>query len=101
MQLTIDSAEPLDKVLQVVGALYGVQLAPPPATSPRSGRTKASARGANPPGVRRTRGAVPADPAVVRTWARANGHEVKDRGRVPAAVLAAYAEAVNAGGATT
>lgn len=26
----------------------------------------------------------------VRMWARANGHEVSDRGRIPASVLAAY-----------
>ena len=29
----------------------------------------------------------------VRAWARANGHSVSDRGRVPAAILDAYASA--------
>ena len=29
-------------------------------------------------------------PAVVRAWARANGHVVSDKGRIPAAVQAAY-----------
>lgn len=30
------------------------------------------------------------DLAAVREWARANGHDVSERGRVPAAVLSAY-----------
>lgn len=33
------------------------------------------------------------DLGAVRTWARENGHEVSDRGRVPAAVLDAYRSA--------
>ncbi len=43
-------------------------------------------------GVRRGRRAsAPArDLSAVREWARANGHAVSDRGRVPAAVLEAY-----------
>lgn len=37
-------------------------------------------------------------PAVsVREWARANGHVVADRGRLPAEVLAAYEVAKDAG----
>jgi len=31
-----------------------------------------------------------ADQAAVRAWARANGHTVNERGRVPAAVVEAY-----------
>ncbi|MBE7325515.1 Lsr2 family protein [Nocardioides sp. Y6] len=30
------------------------------------------------------------DTKAVREWARANGHEVSERGRVPASVIAAY-----------
>lgn len=30
------------------------------------------------------------DGAEVREWARANGHDVSDRGKIPAAVLEAY-----------
>lgn len=30
------------------------------------------------------------DTAVIREWARANGYEVNDRGRIPAAVIEAY-----------
>lgn len=81
MQLTIDSTEPLERVLPVVAALYGVELsvAAPPAAVPRQ---RAS-------GPRRRQRSKP-DPAAVRSWARANGHEVKDRGRVPDAVISAY-----------
>lgn len=46
---------------------------------------KASPRG----GARRTRTDGP-DLAAVREWARANGHSVSDRGRIPATVLEAY-----------
>ncbi|MFC7979528.1 Lsr2 family protein [Streptomyces cinereoruber] len=35
------------------------------------------------------------DSAAIREWARSNGHEVSDRGRVPAEVRKAY-EAANA-----
>jgi hypothetical protein len=30
------------------------------------------------------------DVTAIREWARANGHEIGDRGRIPAAVVAAY-----------
>lgn len=30
------------------------------------------------------------DLAAIRKWARANGHEVADRGRIPASVIEAY-----------
>lgn len=33
------------------------------------------------------------DPAVVRAWARSNGHDVPDRGRLPEGVLEAYGRA--------
>lgn len=34
------------------------------------------------------------DVTAIREWARANGHEIGDRGRIPAAIIAAY-EAAN------
>jgi hypothetical protein len=115
MQLKVDSTEPLENVLSVVGAMYGVELsvvspaapglAPAPAavvgtvsrnntrkrparTAKKASRKKASAA---PEGGRRGRRRA-VDSADVRAWARANGHAVKDRGRVPAAVLSAYRE---------
>lgn len=101
MHITIDSDESLDKVLAVVGALYGVALrvddpAPAPATrlrradaadQPRRQRDTARSRRTT-RSPRRT--ARSTDPALIRSWAKANGHSVRDRGRVPAAVTAAY-----------
>src|SRR3954454_3891585 len=46
--------------------------------------TRSSARRSRPNG---------SDLAAVREWARANGHSVSDRGRIPAAVLEAHAAA--------
>jgi hypothetical protein len=108
MQVTIDSAEPLEKVLPVVAALYGIELTVTPreavarrARSASPAPTGRSRRGRNakqdaPAGTgrrraRRAGGAKP-DPVVVRRWARANKFAVKDFGRVPAAVTAAYLE---------
>jgi hypothetical protein len=107
MQLTIDSNEPLERVLDVVGSLYGVRLAvnsdapealavassrsarraAPEARPARSRSTAVPARSHR---SRSTATTGPADSATVRRWAQANGHPIKDRGRVPAAVVAAY-----------
>ena len=40
--------------------------------------------------TRRGRANRPADLSVVREWARANGYDVSDRGRVSGAILSAY-----------
>jgi hypothetical protein len=40
------------------------------------------------PGGRR--GAAAVDTAKVREWAKENGHDIKDRGRVPAGLLTEY-----------
>ena len=108
MQLTIDSNEPLDRVLDVVGSLYGVRLvvssdvpeAPtaagsrvrrqvtPKARPARSRGTAVSARSHR--GRPAASTTSPPDSATLRRWGQANGYPVKDRGRVPAAVVAAY-----------
>ena len=48
-------------------------------------------------GARTARAASAAAPVVdladVRAWARANGYEVSDRGRIPKAIMEAYDEA--------
>jgi hypothetical protein len=49
-------------------------------------------KGARRPRPVRTR--IAADPHTVKQWARANGYQVNDRGRVPKAVVAAF-EAAN------
>lgn len=106
MQVTIDSTDPLEQVLPVIAALYGVELSvtprevvagrvTPPSSSPKSVRsrrgrpTKAAAPAG---GVRRRarRGGAKPDPGQVRSWARANGYAVKDFGRLPVALVAAY-----------
>jgi hypothetical protein len=107
MQVTIDSNEPLDRVLAVVGSLYGVRLAvsaEAPAAAAAAGsrsprratpkvrpaRSRSTAVPARSHRSRPTATTSPADSATVRRWAQANGHPVKDRGRVPASVVAAY-----------
>lgn len=52
----------------------------------RSGNTRAGAR-------RRSGGTKRSDLGAVREWARANGHQVSDRGRISADVQAAYDKA--------
>ena len=39
------------------------------------------------------RALTPADTVAVRAWARENGVDIKERGRVPASVVAKYREA--------
>ena len=108
MQLTIDSNEPLERVLDVVGSLFGVRLAvssdapaAPVAADSRSPRRAApKARPARSRGtavaVRSHRSRPTAsttrspDTATIRQWAQAHGVSVKDRGRIPASVIAAY-----------
>ncbi|WP_416972529.1 histone-like nucleoid-structuring protein Lsr2 [Streptomyces sp. 4F14] len=54
-------------------------------------------RGKTAPGIARARGAVSArgkqDTAAIRVWAKQNGYDVNDRGRIPANIQQAYAAA--------
>jgi hypothetical protein len=57
--------------------------------APRRGRT---------PGATADGGSAPSranreETAAIRTWARENGHEVSERGRIPKAVVQAYQSA--------
>ena len=116
LKLTIDSTETLEDTLRVVGALYNVTLEARAngATGNRSAKntgTSSSSRPARATGARarrrpgnsapsnRARGrkaragaraTAPVNAAAVRSWARENGYNVADRGRVPAEVLTAY-----------
>lgn len=54
---------------------------------------KVKSRGANRASGGSRSGARRSDLADVREWARANGHTVSDRGRIPASVLDAYDDA--------
>ncbi|MBK8468523.1 MAG: Lsr2 family protein [Candidatus Phosphoribacter sp.] len=44
-------------------------------------------------GRRTSRGSNRSDVSAVRAWARANGHSINERGRVPAAIQVAYDKA--------
>lgn len=55
----------------------------------RSGGRKASGRASSNSGA----GARRKDVSAVREWARSNGHDVSERGRIPAAVQEAYDKA--------
>jgi hypothetical protein len=115
LKLTIDSTEALEDTLRVVGALYNVTLnvsdnpaagtrsstssttaAASTATSraPRKGQTaQKRKRPARRPARSAVNGRGRVDTATVRAWARNNGYEIADRGRVPTAVLTAYQQA--------
>lgn len=109
MQVTIDSSEPLERVLRVVGALYNVTLsvaedgagrAPQVvASAARPGRRAAKVTKA--PAGRRGRGtrakAAAVDAAAVRQWARERGLAVSRRGPLPRGVVDEYAKSVTGG----
>lgn len=120
MKITLDSAEPLEDAIRVLGAMYNVQLvvsSKQETTQPvENGSSRAlSASAKAPRRQRRSRrdngqsaagGAIDssgksesrvvasgmASPsnAQVRSWARENGFSVSDRGRLAASVMAAY-----------
>ena len=115
VQITIDSKEPLADALRVVGALYGVTLVvadnetsdkeptrqptatPRKRTAARKNAAKraraAGARSRRSPKSRAVEAAEAPSNAEVRSWARANGFAVSDRGRVPTSVMTAFRNA--------
>jgi hypothetical protein len=122
LKLTLDSSEPLEHAMRVLGALYGVTLVPSPdeedaskparenGSKPASSKTTAKRKSSAPRQARPVAPATDADAAQskqetaprsagspsnaeVRSWARQNGFTVSDRGRVPASVLTAYRNA--------
>lgn len=113
MKVTIDSSEPLENAIRVLGAMYDVTLSvasqpsgPAPTSrstgkadsSPASNRAAASKTAPARASTRRTRRASKTPATVVsasdlRSWARANGYDVRSYGRVPVAVAKAYREA--------
>ena len=119
MRLTIDSEDNIDQVLQAVSALFGVQVTTGGDTSGAdsgSGQSSAasapSRRGAKTAKAAKTAKSAPAnrgggrgrtggarvsrsrpDSGAVREWAKQNGFDVSDRGRIPSRVISAYQEA--------
>jgi hypothetical protein len=116
MKVTIDSAEPLADALRVVGALYNVTLAdigegtqlgrsedmantsgPSAKANGRPSRRATARKPGRRAAARKPRQSATkstsASTSEIRAWALASGHTVSDRGTLPAAVKAAYAEA--------
>ena len=85
IDLTDDNAAALRAALQPYAAA-GRSISRGVATT-RGGGAGAAAAGT---GSRRQKRAGQRDYAPIREWAAANGYEVSERGRVPAAVLEAY-----------
>ena len=114
MKVTIDSTEPLQDALRVIGALYNVTLTQaepasnaattttrttrtrkPAATAERASATQPSPEAAAPRSSGRRARLAPTTEAApktseIRAWALANGHQISDRGPLPAAVIAEY-----------
>jgi hypothetical protein len=113
VRLTLDSSEPLEDAIRVLGALYGVTLivsngqpeASEPthqptsrpkradSTKPRAGAGSAGTQAGKSPERTAPRPAGPPSNAEVRSWARQAGLTVSDRGRVPASVMTSYRSA--------
>jgi hypothetical protein len=112
LRISIDTTEPLEDVIRVVGALYDVTLAVAatsetaeavPARVPagrgvsrtakgKASRAKSNGRGRAGSGDQSDKRLGTVSNDDLRSWARENGHTVSDRGRVPAAVVTAYHE---------
>jgi hypothetical protein len=113
VKVTIDSSEPLEDALRVLGALYQVTVvvdssgdtgaSPAPGAGGSVTATSRTARpgataAARPKGAarRRKRGRARSEPvsnADLRAWAREQGYAVADRGRLPGEILRAYQDA--------
>ena len=75
------------------GATYAIDLSGANATALREALAPYVAAARKESGARRAARKVAVsgpNPREVRDWARSNGHEVSDRGRVPAEVIAAF-----------
>lgn len=114
VKLTVDSSEPLEDAMRVLGALYGVTLivsnadgetnAPSKTNiaarsestatrnpgSAKKRTSRAASTRAKRSAVRPAAGSPSPSNAEIRTWARQNGFTVSDRGRLPASVLTAF-----------
>ena len=100
VQLTIDTSQPLEDVLRVLGAMYNVAITVEPA--PESVAAAAPARASTRrTATRRRPGRTPirshgkasrsgATSAEIRAWAVANGFDVGSKGRIPRAVVDAF-----------
>jgi hypothetical protein len=114
LKVTVDSSEPLEDAIRVLGALYRVTLVVAEdgqeagraaqqrvtkprkrsaSTRPRTGAGVGDAGAGKPRRARAARSMGAPSNAEVRSWARQTGLTVSERGRVPASVLTAYRNA--------
>ena len=115
MKLSIDSTDPLEDAIRVLGAMYNVTLVTSSNDTPKKASasakrvpTAATTRGDNAmtgpstskkksaktPTIESTQNAAGRVSTVeLRSWAREHGFTVSDRGRIPAAISAAYNQA--------
>jgi hypothetical protein len=94
MQLTIDSSQPLEDVLRVIGAMYKVDISAGPTNAKTTSRTTSrrtapQRRNASANARRNGKHEAPTS-AQVRAWAVSKGYEVGSKGRIPDSVVAAY-----------
>lgn len=113
MKVTIDSSESLESAIRVLGAMYDVTLtvateAASPVQKSRTTRKASSSSSAKRVRTAKPKGAAastkgPVRPSgmtaasvsasELRSWARANGYEVSNHGRLPGTLAKAYHEA--------
>lgn len=111
MRLTVDSNEPLEDAIRVVGSLYGVTLMvsedgreagqptrrstpdKPPPSDQRRRRARVSKASSRKSATAAAGADGAASNADIRSWARHRGLAVNGRGRVPASVMTAYRQA--------
>ncbi len=106
MKVTIDATDSLSDTIRVINALFDVTLAQvdgddgrtaparrsAPPRKPEASPSKRSNAKVSNRSVRRNRSTspAPASASEIRAWARANGHVVRDRGTIPAAIREAF-----------
>ena len=113
MRISIDSTEPLEDVIRVVGAMYDVTLTVAATndtavavqartSAARDGNRTAKGKASRGRGTGRSRAGsrgqsdrrlAKVSNHDLRSWARENGYTVSDRGRIPAAVVTGYRKA--------
>jgi hypothetical protein len=103
VKITIDSSEPLQDALRVIGALYDVDLSvsggeeagASPAkrsatTTTSRSRAPSRPRSSTRPTTAAAKSSTPVSTLELRSWARQNGFTVSERGRVATKIIAAY-----------
>ena len=113
MKVTIDSSESLESAIRVLGAMYDVTLTVTTQAASPVQKSRTTRKASSSSSAKRSRTAKPKAAAVstkgpvrpskasaanvsaseLRTWARANGYQVSNHGRLPGSLTTAYREA--------